>query len=137
MYFNKKIWILLGFISIIFHIFLIFSGLIPNLVSRPVHMALAIPWILLFNSQNNNIKLFDLCMSFLGMFFCLWIAFYNDEISDQYGFIENNFQLLISFFLLLLVLEMARRCVGFPLPAVSFIALLYGMFGYLILMTIQ
>ena len=41
----KKIWILLGLLSIIFHIFLIFSGLIPNLISRPLHMALAIPWV--------------------------------------------------------------------------------------------
>ena len=51
---------------------------------------------------------------------------------DQYGFIENDFQFILSLFLLFLVLEMARRSVGWPLPLVAFIAILYGMFGYLI-----
>ena len=51
---SKKIWILLGLTSIIFHIFLIFSGLIPNLVSRPIHMALVIPWVILYKKQSVN-----------------------------------------------------------------------------------
>jgi len=129
---SKKIWILLGLISIIFHIFLIFSGLVPNLVSRPLHMALAIPWVLLYTTKLEKRNIFDITLSLLGIFFCFWIAYNNDSISDQYGFIENNFQLLISIFLLLLVLEMARRSVGYPLPLVAFISLLYGVFGYLI-----
>ena len=48
---------------------------------------------------------------------------------DQYGFIENIFQLIISFILILIVLEAARRSVGWPLPTVSFLAILYGIFG--------
>ena len=129
---SKKIWILLGLSSIIFHIFLIFSGLIPNLVSRPIHMALAIPWIILYRKDSNNRTILDFLLVFLGVFFCLWIAFNNNSISDQYGFIENNFQLIVSFFLLALVLEMARRCVGLPLPIVASISIIYGVFGYLI-----
>ncbi len=132
MYLSKKIWILLGFISIIFHIFLIFSGLIPNLVSRPIHMALAIPWILLYNSKANHFKIFDFFITLLGVFLCFWIAVNHDRVSDQYGFLENDYQLIISLFLLFLVLEMARRCVGFPLPTVALIALLYGLYGYII-----
>ena len=31
-----------------FHIGLIFWGLVPNLVSRPLHMALVLPWIFVF-----------------------------------------------------------------------------------------
>ena len=42
-------WFAFGFISIAFHIFLIFSGLVPNLISRPIHMALILPWIFLYN----------------------------------------------------------------------------------------
>ena len=129
---SKKIWILLGLTSIIFHIFLIFSGLIPNLVSRPLHMALAIPWVILYTKQNDKSNFLNITLTFLGIFSCLWIAYNNNSISDQYGFIENNFQLLISIFLLFLVLEMARRSVGFPLPFVAFVSLLYAIFGDLI-----
>ena len=129
---SKKIWILLGLTSIIFHIFLIFSGLIPNLVSRPLHMALAIPWVILYTKQNDKSNFLNITLAFLGIFSCLWIAYNNNSISDQYGFIENNFQLLISIFLLFLVLEMARRSVGFPLPFVAFVSLLYAIFGDLI-----
>ncbi len=129
---SKKIWILLGLTSIIFHIFLIFSGLIPNLVSRPLHMALAIPWVILYTKQNDKSNFLNITLTFLGIFSCLWIAYNHNSISDQYGFIENNFQLLISIFLLFLVLEMARRSVGFPLPFVAFVSLLYAVFGDLI-----
>ena len=48
---------------------------------------------------------------------------------DQYGFLENKFQLAISIILILIVLAAARRSVGWPLPIVSFLALLYGVFG--------
>ena len=37
---------------VLFHLALIFSGLVPNLVSRPLHLALALPWILLTGAQN-------------------------------------------------------------------------------------
>jgi len=45
---TRSIWIGLGALSVVFHLWLIFSGLVPNLVSRPLHMALVIPWVFLF-----------------------------------------------------------------------------------------
>ncbi len=125
----KKIWILLGLLSIIFHIFLIFSGLIPNLISRPLHMALAIPWVFIYRNQIVKHFYLNFALVLIGIFFCLWIAFNHNPIADQYGFIENNFQFFVSLFLIFLVLEMARRCVGYPLPLVALIALIYGVFG--------
>ena len=41
-------WAALGALSIAFHLGLIFSGLVPNLISRPLHMALALPWVFLY-----------------------------------------------------------------------------------------
>ena len=129
---NKNIWIMIGLGSIIFHMYLIFSGLIPNLVSRPIHMAFAIPWIFLYSENNKKASFINIVLASFGILSCLWIAFNHDLLSDQYGFIENDFQFILSLFLLFLVLEMARRSVGWPLPLVAFIAILYGMFGYLI-----
>ena len=129
---DKNIWIMIGLGSIIFHMYLIFSGLIPNLVSRPIHMAFAIPWIFLYSENDKKVSFINIVLTFLGVLSCLWIALNHDLLSDQYGFIEDEFQFILSFFLLFLVLEMARRSVGWPLPLVTLIALLYGMFGYLI-----
>ena len=129
---DKNIWIMIGLGSIIFHMYLIFSGLIPNLVSRPIHMAFAIPWIFLYSENDKKVSFKNIVLAVLGVLSCLWIALNHDLLSDQYGFIENEFQFILSLFLLFLVLEMARRSVGWPLPLVTLIALLYGMFGYLI-----
>ena len=51
---DKNIWIMIGLGSIIFHMYLTFSGLIPNLVSRPIHMAVAIPWIFLYSENDKK-----------------------------------------------------------------------------------
>ena len=105
-------WAAFGFISIAFHIFLIFSGLIPNLISRPIHMALILPWIFLYNQKVSS-SIINTFIVTIGVFCCLWIAFNHEILTDQYGFLEGNFQFLISIILLLIVLEMARRSVTF------------------------
>ena len=125
----EKIWIIFGLTSIIFHIFLIFSGLVPNLVSRPLHMALIIPWVFLYKNKNFSKNIISYVFVVLGVFCCLWTSFNHELLSDQYGFLEGNFQTFISLSLLLIVLEMARRSVGWPLPLVCLLSLLYGVFG--------
>lgn len=129
---SRKMWITLGLISVFFHIFLIFSGLIPNLISRPIHMALIIPWIFLYKKQPFFENILSYIFVFLGLFSCFWISYNSNHLMDQYGFLENNFQVMIALTLLLIVLEMARRSVGWPLPLVSLIALAYGFYGDLV-----
>ena len=122
-------WIVFGFISIAFHIYLIFSGLVPNLISRPLHLALILPWIFLYNNETRSKSLVNIFIVIIGMTSCLYIAIFSNELMDQYGFLENKFQLAISIILILIVLAAARRSVGWPLPIVSFLALIYGVFG--------
>ena len=43
-----RLWQGLGILSIGFHLALVFSGLVPALVARPLHMALALPWLFVF-----------------------------------------------------------------------------------------
>ena len=124
----NKMWVAFGLASIAFHVYLIFSGLVPNLISRPIHMALILPWIFLYNKTFSN-NLIGSFIMIIGVFCCLWISFNHEILMDQYGFIEGNFQLSISIILLLIVLEMARRSVGWPLPFVSLLAIFYGYRG--------
>ena len=122
-------WIVFGFISIAFHIYLIFSGLVPNLISRPLHLALILPWVFLYNNEIKFQLLINILFVIIGISSCLYIAIFSNELMDQYGFLENKFQLIVSLILILIVLDAARRSVGWPLPVVSFLALLYGVFG--------
>jgi TRAP transporter 4TM/12TM fusion protein len=125
----RPVWIALGAVSIIFHLWLIFSGLVPNLVSRPLHMALALPWALVFVARTPAQKISGYILTAIGLFSCLWIALHQDALSDQYGFLTDNFQIAIALSLLLIVLEMARRAIGWPLPLVAALALAYGFWG--------
>ena len=121
-------WTVLGGVSIVFHIWLIFSGLIPNLVSRPLHMALALPWCLMYGRHGSSLK-FGTLLTAAGIFCCAYIVFNQELLSEQYGYISSMWQTGVAILLLTIVLEMARRSIGWPLPCVALIALCYGLFG--------
>ena len=121
-------WTVLGGVSIVFHIWLIFSGLIPNLVSRPLHMALALPWCLMYGRHGLSLRLGTL-LTGAGIFCCAYIVFNQEILSDQYGYISSMWQTVVAILLLTIVLEMARRSIGWPLPCVVLTALCYGLFG--------
>ena len=126
---KQRFWEVLGLLTILFHLWLIFIGLTPNLISRPLHMALAIPWCLVYNAKNPIQRKLGVILTLLGIFCCSYIAFFETELSDQYGFLSGKLQLFIASVLLLTVLEMARRSINWPLPAVAILALAYGFWG--------
>ncbi len=128
----------LAFVTVGFHIYLIFTGLVPNLVSRPIHLALALPWIFLF-SKNKNIsklsKYFGYILLVLALFSSYYIVSNHFDLEDQYGSLEGYLQYFIAVTLLLTVLEMARRAIKLALPLTALIALAYGLFGHYIPVT--
>ncbi|MEJ8473416.1 TRAP transporter permease [Roseibium algae] len=124
--------ILLAFAAtlVVFHLGLIFSGLVPNLVSRPLHLALALPWIFVFGASTGLIsRCSGYVIAALGIAASLWVALNHSSLVDQYGFLENDFQIGIAVVLLLSVLEAARRAINWPLPLVALLALAYGLYG--------
>lgn len=121
--------LVLAAILVAFHLGLIFSGLVPNLVSRPIHLALALPWIFLFAGGGPVSRTSGAIICAAGVAACLWVAANQEMLSDQYGFLEGDFQVLIAAVLLITVLEGARRAIGWPLPIVAALALGYGLFG--------
>jgi TRAP transporter 4TM/12TM fusion protein len=128
-HFRRIVWVGFGALSVVFHLWLIFSGLVPNLVSRPLHMALVIPWIFLYKESSGIQRLCDWGIVIIGLSACLWLAINHQQLLDQYGFLANSFQTIIATTLLLIVLEMARRSIGWPLPVLAVMALLYGLLG--------
>lgn len=119
--------------SVAFHLYLIFSGLLPNLVTRPLHMALALPWVFVIGARGGAWRRwigYGLCLA--GMAGTLWIAWNRDALVDQYGSLEGLFQYALAVALIVVVLEMARRRIKAALPTVALLALAYGLFGHLI-----
>ncbi|WBU56130.1 TRAP transporter permease [Paracoccus sediminicola] len=113
-----------------FHLGLIFSGIVPNLVARPLHLALILPWIFIFAEPRGRVPdLIGAALAVAAMAAALWIAMNADRLADQYGFVETGFQYAVGAILLLAVLESARRAIGWPLPLIAALALLYAAFG--------
>jgi len=92
-------------------------------------MALVIPWVFLFKPSVGLRRIFDWGFTLAGIAACFWIIANHNLLLDQYGYLANDFQMVIAVILLVTVLEMARRSIGWPLPLLAFAALLYGLFG--------
>lgn len=127
--FRAIFWPMLGIACITYHLWLIFAGLVPNLISRPVHMAFALPWIFLWRppGQRPGPLAWTLCL--LGLAGCGWVILNETALGDQYGILEGPLQLGLATLLLLVAMDMARRAVGWPLPTIAALTLLYGIFG--------
>ena len=125
----KPVWLLLAALVVAYHIGLIFWGLVPNLVSRPLHMALVLPWIFVFAARNRTQLTSGTGFAAAGIAASVWIAWNHDALGDQYGFLENDFQIGVAITLLVCVLEAARRAIGWPLPLVAALALAYALLG--------
>ncbi|MEE9335622.1 MAG: TRAP transporter fused permease subunit [Granulosicoccaceae bacterium] len=125
----QSVWVVFGALSILFHIGLIFSGLIPNLISRPLHLALALPWVFLFSAQTPWQRNSGTVFCFIGISICIWIAVNQSTLGDQYGYLAGHSQITMAIVLLFIILELARRAISWPLPLVSLISLVYGLYG--------
>ncbi len=120
----------LAITSVVFHIYLIFSGLLPNLITRPVHLALTLPWVFIFGHRDTGLKKwFGYALCCIGLLGCLYITVYRDQLGDQYGSLEGTGQLILAIGLILVILEMARRAIKLALPTVAVMALSYGFLG--------
>ncbi|MCZ4351724.1 TRAP transporter fused permease subunit [Roseovarius aestuarii] len=126
---SRRVWIAFGVATAVFHIGLIFYGLVPNLVARPLHMALILPWVFLYSARSPLGWWSGLVITTIGVAGCVWIALNHQMLRNQYGFLEDGFQVTLAVTLLLIAMEGARRMIGWPLPLVALFALLYGLYG--------
>ncbi len=120
-----------GALTVGFHLYLIFSGLIPNLITRPVHYLLALPWIFLFTPAHSAPgRVFGITCLVLGGIGAAWVAIFSEALSDQYGILNGPVQIALAVVLIVVALEMARRAINWVLPAITLLALAYGVFGH-------
>jgi TRAP transporter 4TM/12TM fusion protein len=122
-------WVAWGALGVAMHLGLVWYGLAPNLVVRPLHMAYILPWVYVASARSVWHRRSGWLLAGLGMAASMWVAWHADALGDQYGALEGGFQLALALVLLLVILEGARRVIGWPLPFIAFIALLYGALG--------
>ena len=97
----RLITFLAALVLVVFHLALIFSGLVPNLVSRPLHLAMALPWILLAGGQSRWMYFSGLALTVIGVGCSVWVALSHNMLADQYGFLEGRYQFWIAAALLI------------------------------------
>ena len=92
-------------------------------------MALALPWVFIFASRTTAGRASGALLAAVGVVCCLYIVINQSALSDQYGYLSGSLQTAVAITLLLIVLEMARRAISWPLPLVAVLALVYGLWG--------
>lgn len=125
----RGIWLLLAAVMVSFHLGLIFWGLVPSLVSRPLHLALILPWVFVYDARTGLDRWTGVVLSAAGVAASVWIAVNHVALGDQYGFLEDRFQVGVALILLGCVIEAARRAIGWPLPLVALAGLAYAVWG--------
>lgn len=127
-------WVTVAFaaLTVGFHLWVAFSGLIPNLTTRPLHMAFAVAWVFFFGvaiAQGGGGRRSGRLIGAIGIAACFYIVFNRPELVRQYGALDGWLQHAVAIALLLVVLEMARRAIKIVLPTVAAIVLAYGLLG--------
>jgi TRAP transporter 4TM/12TM fusion protein len=115
-------------------------GMFKGLPARAIHLgfALTLAFLIYPFSKGKKISIFDIIISFIAVFSCLYIYFFYDQLVDRGGVLLNislgkNFnlplELIIGISGILILLEATRRAIGIPLVIIAIIFLLFSYFG--------
>ncbi|MDA7580890.1 TRAP transporter permease [Candidatus Pelagibacter sp.] len=115
-------------------------GMFKGLPARAIHLgfALTLAFLIYPTFKGKKISIFDIIISFVGAFCCLYIYFFYDQLVDRGGvllsipFGENfNFpvELILGSLGILILLEATRRAIGLPLVIIAVCFLLFSYFG--------
>jgi TRAP transporter 4TM/12TM fusion protein len=127
-----RVAILFAALSVGFHVYNAFAGLIPNLITRPAHLLLALPYIFLVGYREDAsrvVRLSGYVLAAVGALACGYIMLNRPALVRQYGALDGWLQFLVAGALILVVLEMARRAIKIVLPSVAALVLAYAFFG--------
>lgn len=117
---------------VIFHLYLVFAGLLPNLVVRPFHFALALPFVFLGATRGKKRweRISAPLFCAVGLVIAIGIIVQRDALVEQYGMLYDRGQMIFGILLLIVILEMARRQVKAALPTVAIVLFLYAWLGH-------
>jgi len=120
--------------------FILNIGMFKGLPARAIHLgfALLLAFLIFPSSKNKKISIFDILISIVATFCCLYIYFFYDQLIDRGGVLlkiklDNNInipiELIIGICGILILLEATRRVIGKPLAIIAICFLLFSYFG--------
>jgi TRAP transporter 4TM/12TM fusion protein len=115
-------------------------GMFKGLPARAIHLgfALLLAFLIFPISRGKKISVFDIFISIVASFCCLYIYFFYDQLIDRGGVLLNitlgeniniPIELIIGTIGILILLEATRRVIGRPLAIIAIIFLLFSYFG--------
>ena len=120
--------------------FMLNFGMFKGLPARAIHLgfALTLAFLIYPVAKGKKISFFDIIISFVGAFSCLYIYFFYDQLVERGGVLLNlkitdtfNFpvELILGGCGILILLEATRRVIGLPLVIIATCFLLFSYFG--------
>ena len=115
-------------------------GMFKGLPARAIHLgfALTLAFLIFPISKNKKISIFDIVISLVAAFSCLYIYFFYDQLVDRGGVLLNlqigdSFNLPVELIIgscgIIILLEATRRAIGLPLVIIAICFLLFSYFG--------
>ena len=115
-------------------------GMFKGLPARAIHLgfALTLAFLIFPISKKKKISIFDVLISIVAAFSCLYIYFFYDQLVDRGGVLLNisineNYNLPVELIIgscgILILLEATRRAIGLPLVIIAICFLLFSYFG--------
>ena len=117
----------------LFQLYTAYAGAFPDLIQRSVHVGLAMVLGFMMyaardRSPKDRISFPDLVLAILGAVVCLYATINYDRIVMNPG-ISNRVDLIFGIIATLLVLEMTRRILGWILPFIAILTVIYAYVG--------
>ena len=120
--------------------FMLNFGMFKGLPARAIHLgfALTLAFLIYPVAKGKKISFFDIIVSFVGAFSCLYIYFFYDQLVERGGVllslkITDTFNFPLELILggcgILILLEATRRAIGLPLVIIATCFLLFSYFG--------
>ncbi|WP_440697924.1 TRAP transporter permease [Candidatus Pelagibacter sp. HIMB1709] len=120
--------------------FMLNIGMFKGLPARAIHLgfALTLAFLIYPVTKGKKISFFDIIVSFVGAFSCLYIYFFYDQLVERGGVllsfkITDTFNFPVELILggcgILILLEATRRAIGLPLVIIATCFLLFSYFG--------
>ncbi len=119
-----------------FHIYTGLFGSFEALKQRTLHLFLALPLIFLVipiikQKKRTSIGVYNIALIACSLASIGWLIYDYDRISMRMSLISpvSTVDMVLGIILLFLVLEAARRAVGFPMALLGLLSLLYAYYG--------
>jgi len=114
-------------------------GMFKGLPARAIHLgfALSLTFLIFPMARGKKISAFDILISIIAAFCCLYIYFFYDDLVNRGGILlvkelfgfKIPVELIIGAVGILILLEATRRAIGIPLVIIAICFLLFSYFG--------